>query len=574
MSQFRTAADIADEVLQKSGETTNGTSDYESLVMTYLNKVQQAIIGGGSIFALEVDEVWNWARSRWPIVLELEPPYVTGSIQVTQDDVNITFSDAPATSVEKWHIQIPGKATVYKIALHDAGDPTAQLDSSMIEETGTYSFRAFKLDYEVLPKYIYVDSYNDKLDFVETGSTQITATLTHGSYTPDTFIAHVVAKLNAAGTNGNYTGSYDSVLKLFTLISSGGGGKAFSLIGATGTNRKRSSLPLLGFDQKDYSAVLTYTSTYIVNGVSRLIEPFKIFRMGFRDDRQITATDGINMEIDYPLHAVAERTPEKFCFIYEDNEGSKWVRFSSYPSVRTKVLIEWIPIPRDLQDNAASIPAIPRKDIDVLIHGATTFILFDKEDDKWNGTLALAKAGLEAMQKKNRSELFRTGPKFAQITPRLDLARDKRRIDYGYTVSEGTSSNFSAQQSAQTMVTKTITFTQLQAGALVKTLSARSLPANRSLFSLIIKHSIAFAGASISALHIDVGIAGDPTKFINGFDVLQAVSGGAQDSSLVIYYPGVATDIQVRATAVGANLSALTAGSFDIYFAENIVVPG
>lgn len=575
MSQFRTTADIADEVLQKSGETINGTSDYESLVITYLNKVQQAIVGGGSIFSLEVDEAWNWARSRWPIVLELLPPYVTGSIQVTNDDVNIVFSDAPSTSVEGWHIQISGRATVYKISQHDAGDPAAQLDSSMIEDTGTYQFRAFKLDYEVMPTYLYVDKFNDKIDFCESGSTQITATLTHGSYTPSAFIAHVVAKLNSAGTGGLYSGTYDSVLKYFTITSTGAGGKIFSLIGATGTNRKRSGLPLLGLDTKDYTGALTVTSTYIVNGVSRLIEPFKIFRFGRLDSgHQITATDGINMEIDYPLHAVCERVPEKFAYIYEDNEGAKWVRFSSYPSVKTKVLIEWIPTPKDLQDNTASVPVIPRKDIDVLIHGASTFILFDKEDDKWNGMLSLTKGGLEAMQKKNRSELFRTGPAFAQIHPRLDLMRDKRRLDYGYTVSEGTSQTFTAQQSAQTMVTKTLDYTQFQAGALTKTVVARSLPANRSLFSLIIKHSVAFAGGSISSLVLDVGINGDPTKFINGFDVMQAVNAGAQDSSLVIYYPGALTDIQVRATAVGDNLNALTVGSVDLYFAENIVVPG
>lgn len=573
MSQFRTFADISDEVLQKSGEPRNGNSDYEALVLTYLGKVQQAIVGGGNIFSLEVDEPWTWARARWPIVLELEAPYVTGSIQVTQDDVNIVFSDAPARSIEGWHLQVMGKATVYKITNHDAGEPAAQLESSMIEETGTYAFRAFKIDYEILPAYIYVDRFNDKLDFAESGVTQITATLTHGSYTPETFIAHVVAKLNAAGTNGNYSGDYDSVLKLFTLTSSGGGGKTFALLGATGTNSKRSSLPLLGLDQKNHTGVLEYTSAYVINGISRLIEPFKVFRFGsFRDDSTITATDGINMEIDYPLTGIAERIPEKFCYMHEDNAGVKHIRFSSYPSVKTKVLIEWIPIPRDPQDNAASIPEVPRKDVDVLIHGASAFILFDKEDDKFNGMVALTKSGLDAMRKKNRGELFRTGPAFAQITPRLDKTHDKRRLDYGYTVSQGVSASFAAQQSAQTMVTKVLTYADFQIAATTKTVLARTLPANRSLFSLIIKHSIAFSGGSIAALILDVGTDAEPTKFINGFDVMQMVASGAQDSALVIFYPGAATDIKVRASA-NANLSDLTAGSVDIYFSENIVVP-
>lgn len=571
MSQFRSAADIADEVLQKCGEVTNGNSPYESLVLTYLNKAQQAIVGGGNIFSLKVDELWTWARNRWPIILELEPAYTTGTIAITQDDVNIVFSDAPATSREGWHLQILGKHTIYKVTQHSAGDPSAQLDSSMLTETGTYNFRLFKVDYEIKQTYLYVDAKNDKLDFCEVLNTPLVATLTRGSYTPAALITHIVAKLNAAGTNGLYSGSYDSVLKLFTITSSGSGGKILSFLGATGTNRKRSSLPLLGLDQKDHTGALTYTSTYIINGISRLCEPFKVFSFSAGSDNQITASDPFNMEVDYPLAEVPERIPDRFCFTAEENDGTKHVRFNAYPRTKTKVVIDWVEMPRDLQDNAACIPVIPRKDIDVLIHGACTYLLFDKEDSKWQNMLTVTKAQLEAMEKKNRSELFRTGPLFGQIVPRLDLAKDKRKLKYGYTVSQATGSDQTAGQTAQTMVTKQLTYVDFQTGALTKTVVARILPGNRSLFSLIVKLTQQFAGGSISALTLDLGISGDATKFINGFDLLQLAD--AQDSVLSVYYPGVNTEIQARVTAVSDNLSALNAGSLDLYFSENIVVP-
>lgn len=571
MAQFRTTADIADEVLQKSGEVINGNSQYESLVLTYLNKAHQAIVGGGSIFSVKVDEAWSWARSRHPIVLEMQPAFKTGQIQVTNGDVNITFTDAPALSVEGWHLQVLGKRTVYRITAHASADTMAQLDSSMIEDTGTYQFRCFKLDYEIFPAYIYIDNKNDRLDIAEAGSTQITVSLTHGAYTPATFITHVIARLNAVGTTGLYSGSYDPVLKLFTIISSGAGGKILSFLGASGTNRGRSSLPLLGFDQRDFTGALTYTSTYVLNGISRLVEPFKVFT-NLCSEPFVTSSDPYNMELDYPTEYAHERTPDKFCFINEDNDGTKYVRFNAYPTEVTKVLIDWVPMPHDLQDNVASIPLIPRRDIDVLIHAASAFILFDKEDDKWQGMLQLTGTQLTAMEKKNRSELFRTGPAFGQISPRLDLTWDKRRrLRYGYTVSEAVGSAPTASESAQTLITRNFTYADFQTGSTSITVNARTLPANRTLFSIIVKHSIPFLGGSISALALDVGISGDPTRFINGFNIMQAVSSSAQDSSLVIFYPGVATDIQIRVTATGANLSDLSQGALAMYFNESVI---
>ena len=103
MAQFRTTADLLDEVLQKAGEPTNGNSPYESIALTYINKVHQAVVGGGNIFSVKVDEAWTWARAKNPVVMELQPAITFGTVSVTANDVNITFSDAPAISVAGWH---------------------------------------------------------------------------------------------------------------------------------------------------------------------------------------------------------------------------------------------------------------------------------------------------------------------------------------------------------------------------------------------------------------------------------------------------------------------------------------
>lgn len=436
MAQFRTTADIQNEVLEKAGEPTNGNSAYETLALTYINKAHQAIIGGGSIFSLKVDEPWTWARAKKPIILELEPA-VSGTVAVVNGSRTITFSSAPTAPLEGWHFKADGDSTVYKIAEHTANVATASLDSAFLDGSGSISYKAFKLDYVISPAYIIVDSSNDKLDIGEvSASTQQAVTLTHGSYTPAEYIAHVATILTALVGTVTYSGSYDSVLRQFSITSNLNGGALFKLFGATGTNRKRSALPTLGLDMKDHSGAATYTSVYSVGSISRLIEPFKIFKKA-AERPFITSIDPMNMELDYPLWNVKEMVPSLFAKIEETNEGIVTVRFNSYPKDKMRVEIYWIPVPHDLQDNDGSVPLVPRKDIDVLIHAAATFVLFDKEDSKYTTTLEMTKAGLEAMQSKNRLEMRRTDPRLGQIIPRQDyISNPRRTLRYGYEVNE------------------------------------------------------------------------------------------------------------------------------------------
>jgi hypothetical protein len=564
VSQFRTTADILDEILQKAGEETNGNSPFETLARTYANKVHHAIIGGGSIFNLKVDEPWVWARSKKPIVLELQPAYTTGAVSCTVNDTAIVFTMAPASSLEGWHFQISGKSTVYKIVQHNAGEVTACLDSSFVDDSGAFSFRAFKLDYEILPVYAYVDSFNDTMDFQEgTAFTTRTASFTHGAYTLSGLIAHIAARMDTAAT-ASVSGGFDTVLKQYSVTCS----SSFKMLGSTGANAKRSVLPSIGFDRIDHTAAQVYTSTYIPNGIARLIEPFKLFT-GEVGNPMIYSTDPIKMQQDYPVSLTRERTPDRFVRLTEDNDGTVWVRFNCYPRYKTKIQMDWIPQPIDLQDNTVSTVLLPRGDVDTLIHGACAFIAFDKSDNKFQNFMSLTEAGLEAMKKKNHGALFRTGENFGQIVPRTDYYNPRQRLNYGYTSGSAVAGSTASATNVLTSVT--IPYTSFQTSGTVNTVLARTLPASRSLFSIIAKHSTNFTGALISAITLDVGITGDATYFINGFDIGQAVSGTAQASFVGLYYPAVETGIYVRATSTGANLSALAQGNLILYLQENIV---
>lgn len=571
MAQFRSTADLVDSVLTRCGETTNGNSTYDSagIVLEYLNRCHFSIVAGGTIAlgkdaTVEIDEVWPWAKAKRPLILELEPKYTTGSIAINQGDYSGTFSSAPTYSVEGWYIRFDGVEGLYRIAQHTASSTAFALDAAYPSDDLTAgTFRVMKLDYDLTPAYLVIDSTNNKIQFQETAGTTLTGTITSGTYAPADLATAVAAAMNTVG-GSVYSASYSSTTKLFTITSNraGTGGK-FILIG-TGDQASLSSHGVLGFDDADLLDAASVTSTYILGGIARMIEPMKVHR---GQPGEIFGIDSESFARDWPLNTIEEGTPDKFCVVREGGDGSLRVRFNKYPVYKTRVEVEHVPVPRDLKDNAASIPLLPRKHIDVLEDAASFYISFLKNDDRAGMFAQLAQGKLTQMITQNRGQLLRLGNNFGRIIPRPELAREKRRFYAGYTESGNSTTNTSTTQS---MTKVTLTYTDFQTAATSKTVTVRTLPSNRTLFSVIAKDSIAFLGASISALKLDLGIVGDTTKFLSGYDLLAAVSAGNQASALTVYYPGVSTGIIATVTATGANLSALSAGSIDFYFQEAI----
>lgn len=570
MSQFRTSADIFTEVLQKSGEPTNGNSSFQTIAMTYINKVHHAIVGGGSIINVNVDEPWVWARHRHPIVLEMQPAYTSGTITATNNSTNITFQTASSVSLEGWHFQVNGKSTVYKITNHTAAGTTAQLDSNFVDNGGVYTFRCFKIDYPVYPAFLYIDNSNDQIDFQEvtigtasTTSVTLATSLQHGSYSPGNLLTSLIAQLNLVGT-ASYGGSYDSVANTFFLTAAN---CQFNLLGATGTNVKRSMLTQLGFDVLDQTGAQSYVSTYQPNQVSRLIEPFKMFMSNWGSEENFCySTDPIKMQEDYPIALITQRFPERFSRISEDSSGVIWVRFNSYPSQITKLQVDWVKQPLDLQNNTASFSKLPRADVDALIHGASAYILWDKEDSKWEGMLKLCSGQLDAMKKKNHDLLFRTGQDFGQIVPRQDLAQSIRRLNYGYTINGSTAAQ-TTSSTTQVAISTTLLFSQFQTASTAHALTASTLPANMTLYSLILKNNTAWTGTGVTACVLNIGTAANPTQFINAFNLAQTT---ASTGAILLYFPALPTAIQAQVVSSGANLANLVQGSTTVYFQETI----
>jgi hypothetical protein len=105
-------------------------------------------------------------------------------------------------------------------------------------------------------------------------------------------------------------------------------------------------------------------------------------------------------------------------------------------------------------------------------------------------------------------------------------------------------------------------FSEFLVAATTKSNLLFSLLPRMTIEDLVIKTSIVFAGAGITTLNFNVGIAGDLARYCSRYDALIApsdVNFGSSD----LFFPedfSASASILLSVVSVGANLSALTQG--------------
>lgn len=440
MANYRTTADIMDAALLAGGEVTTGNSPYEAQLLNYLDRVHRTIVCGGTIpvgkdSTVEIDEIWPWAKSRLPLILELEPKLNVGTVTLTLGSEAGTFSSAPAYSVQGWKLKISGRDEYFRISTHVAAGTAFEIDGAYPDASGAgLSFEAYKTDYDLIPDFITIDASNNSIQVQKVAGTTISGTLTNGVYSPGALITHVAAVATTALSGPTVTGAYDSLTRKFTLTSNLVGPTIFRIDGA-GTLSEFSVHKTLGFDDVTSASAAAQTSTYALGGIARLIEPMKVHKYA-GGTGSIFGIDSESFQRNYPINQLKEGVPERFCVLRETANGTLTVRFNSYPKEKTRIEIETIPIPRDLQDNTSSIPLVPRKHVDVLEDAAVFYMMLAKNDDKMAMYAQLLQGKLVAMVSQHRGTLQRGGENFGMIVPRLDDYQIRRRrllISGGYT---------------------------------------------------------------------------------------------------------------------------------------------
>lgn len=104
-----------------------------------------------------------------------------------------------------------------------------------------------------------IDATNNKINFTEGGS-ELTATITSGTYNSTTLAAEIKTQLDSVGASNVYTVSKSETTGLWTIAATG----AFNLLNNTGTNQSVSCLKLCcGFANSDRTGGSTYTGPNI-----------------------------------------------------------------------------------------------------------------------------------------------------------------------------------------------------------------------------------------------------------------------------------------------------------------------
>lgn len=149
MANFLSTSDLKKVALAMVGELTDGTSEYDAKAVEYLNRIQLAILAGSNEYNIALSEPWSWGKSKYPGTLKLEPSFTDGTVSLTNNSVNGSFSSAPTESQAGKFLKISGDSEFYRIATHTASATAFTLDQAYLGDTGGgLSYNAYKLDYD------------------------------------------------------------------------------------------------------------------------------------------------------------------------------------------------------------------------------------------------------------------------------------------------------------------------------------------------------------------------------------------------------------------------------------------
>jgi len=109
-----------------------------------------------------------------------------------------------------------------------------------------------------------------------------------------------------------------------------------------------------------------------------------------------------------------------------------------------------------------------------------------------------------------------------------------------------------------------LTYADLTTAGTTQTIALFTLPANAKILGVYQKHSVAFAGGSLSSMTVSVGSAIGATQFTATFDVFQAVADTTVQET-AMFKSGTAAAQVVNSYWTGShNVNTATAGALDI----------
>src|SRR2546427_8181060 len=155
MTTLTTNADIIRDVLFRAGEPTDGTSDFYTATIEYLNRAYRDIWMGGGALIEDMNEPWLWLKKDPPGTLTILPVINAGGVQTTNGSTAIVFSVVPAdysgnVSIAGRFFKVDDTPDVFRIASHTSGSTSATLDTpytGVTSLTGTQNYKVMALEY-------------------------------------------------------------------------------------------------------------------------------------------------------------------------------------------------------------------------------------------------------------------------------------------------------------------------------------------------------------------------------------------------------------------------------------------
>lgn len=144
------SSQLLDDILFRAGEKVDGTSDYEAQALIYLNRAYRTVYMGGGEFNPKYHENWYWMDENEIGQDTITSVIKTGTVAVTFGSTAITFSVAPAFSVNAYMLRLDDDEDIFHIASHTAGSTAATLRTSYSGATATgKTFRLMKFTYDL-----------------------------------------------------------------------------------------------------------------------------------------------------------------------------------------------------------------------------------------------------------------------------------------------------------------------------------------------------------------------------------------------------------------------------------------
>jgi hypothetical protein len=176
--------------------------------------------------------------------------------------------------------------------------------------------------------------------------------------------------------------------------------------------------PFTGASVIEVDAVATKVVYALADDTLRASSPMRTFQPTARGGYEIAGVDELELDRDTPLTTMPTGVPDLFC-----PTGERAVRFNRVVMESTRVEYRYLRRPLPLLGGLNEEPIVPIQHRRLLADIACYFLFFDKNDDRTDGTVLLAKQGLAAMQKEHRLRLQKQGGMVGQISPRPSTAR-------------------------------------------------------------------------------------------------------------------------------------------------------